>query len=148
MSEPKPAGTPFSQFLTEVAAKSGLKVRQLGPSAIVVPFDMGEGRTQNVWVRALGTDGGGNLLVGIYSPALKMPEGQLLSREAANGLLRENVNLAHGAWAIQKMEDGEYLVLFDTQIAQTMDPEEFTASVRSLAAAADAKEKSLGSDAF
>mgnify|MGYP005836847323 CR=1 FL=1 len=148
MSEPKPLGMSFADFLTQIAGKTGLKVRTISPSAVVVPFDMGEGRTQYVWVRAVGTDGRGNLLVGIYSPALKMPEGQLLSREAANELLRENINLAHGSWAIQKMEDGEYLVMFDTQIAQTMDPEEFAASVRGLAAAADAKEKSLGSDAF
>ena len=71
----------------------------------------------------------------------------------------ENVTLAfdmgggrnqmpHGAWAIQNTTDGEYLVATDTQIAQTMDPKEFEASVRALAATADAKEQELGADSF
>lgn len=136
------------EFLTQMADKSGLKIEDQGPENVTVLFDMGEGRSQRVWVRALGTDAGDNLIVGFFSPVLQVPQGEMIGQKAANELLRENATLAHGAWAIQKTKDGEYLVAFDTQIAQTMDPKEFEASVRAMAAVADLKEKDLGHDLF
>ena len=42
----------------------------------------------------------------------------------------------------------EFLVVYDTHIAQTMDPQEFEASVRALAVTADRKERELGQDVF
>jgi hypothetical protein len=43
--------------------------------------------------------------------------------------------------SIQK--DGDYLVMCDTQIAQYMQPQEFSASALSVALAADAGEKKI-----
>ena len=136
------------EFLTQLAEKAGLKIEDSGPENATLVFYMGSGRSQRVWVRALGTDAAKNLIVGFFSPVLQLPTGEMLGQKAANELLRENATLAHGAWAIQNTNDGEYLVATDTQIAQTMDHQEFEASVRGLAATADAKERELGADVF
>ena len=125
-----------------------MKIEDSGPENVTLVFDMGSGRSQRVWVRALGTDAAENLIIGFFSPVLQLPTDEMLGQKAANELLRENAKLAHGAWAIQNTTDGEYLVATDTQIAQTMDHQEFEASVRALAATADAKERELGADVF
>jgi hypothetical protein len=138
----------FAEFVERIAARTGLVVKKHNPSLVIIPFDMGRGRKQNVWVKPIGLDHMGNLIIGFSSPALQMPTGQMLSQETANKLLRQNANLPYGAWAIEKSEGGEFLIVFDTQIAQTMQPQEFEASVRTLAQAADAMEKELGVDVF
>lgn len=137
----------FAEFVETIAEKAGMTVNKPDDSSIVVHFDTGEGRTQRLIVKPVGQEGG-NLIVGFYSAVLEMPAGQMLNQKTANELLSENAHLYHGAWAIEKIEDSEYLVVFDTQIAQTMDPEEFKASVRALAFFADEMEKKLGKDVF
>lgn len=136
----------FSEFVETVAEKAGVPVKKKDNS-VVVTCDVGEGRTQNVVVALFGQERG-NLIIGFSSAVLKMPAGQMLNQKTANELLRKNADLPHGAWAIEKIEDSEYLVVFDTQIAQTMDPEEFKASVEALAFYADKMEKKLGKDVF
>lgn len=139
---------PFSDFIKATAAKAGLNIRELNANLIAVPYDMGAGRHQQVFVRAMGKTADGSIIIGFFSPALKMPAGQMLGQKTANDLLRANIALAHGAWAIERIENDDYLVVFDTQIAQTMDPEEFRASAGALAAIADEMEKRMGVDAF
>jgi len=138
----------FADFVEQVAAKAGLKVEKRNPSLIVVPYNMGGDRHQSVYVRPLGMTANKSLIIGFSSPALKMPAGQQLGQKTANDLLRENAKLPHGAWAIESIEDAEYLVAFDTQIAQTMDPIEFKASAGALADIADSMEQKLGTDNF
>ena len=123
-----PQETSFGDFITQVATRAGLKISERGPSSVTLLFDLGGGRKQKVWVRSRGTSRDGKLIVGFFSPALQIPAGAMLGQKAANELLRENVKLAHGAWAIEKAGNEECLVAFDTQIAQTMQPEEFKAS--------------------
>jgi hypothetical protein len=79
---------------------------------------------------------------------MKMGAGQYLPQKKANDLLRQNAKLLHGAWAIENIEGDDYLVIFDTQIAQTMDTEEFAASVKAAAFLADEMERELGRDGF
>jgi len=138
----------FTEFLDRVASRAGLKIAERGPVSVTLLFSMEGGRSQKVWVTALGKDPDGNLIVGFFSPVLQIPAGAMLGQKSANELLRDNAHLSHGAWAIQKVRDEEFLVAYDTQIAQTMDPAEFKASVCALAAIADAKEKELGQDVF
>ena len=138
----------LADFLKHVAGAAKLTVRQLRPNLVAVPFDMGGGRSQSVYVEAAGEDAAGNLIVTFFSPALELPGGQRLGEKAANQLLEKNAKAAHGAWAIKEVDGTTYLGACDTQIAQTMDPPEFRASAMGLAAMADGFEKGLGKDVF
>jgi hypothetical protein len=54
------------------------------------------------------------------------------------------MSFAHGSWAIERQEENDYLVAFNTQLAHTMQPPEFEATVRVLSRAADNMEKKPG----
>jgi hypothetical protein len=138
----------IGEFLEDVANRAGLQILARGRSSVTLAFAFQDGRSQKVWVRALGKDGSGNLIIGFYSPVLQLPPGTMLGQKAANELLRENSEFAHGAWAVQKVEEDEFLVACDTQIAETLDPKEFKATVRGLAAVADSKEQQMAKDDF
>ena len=142
-------GASFTEFISGIAAKANLKVQVKSPDLVVVPFDMGEGRFQNTFVRPMGKTGAGHFIVSFFSPALKMPADQGgLGQKAANDLLRKNSQLPHGGWAIDRVDNDDYLGMIDTLIAQTMDPEEFYASCLALAKIADDFEKTMGVDVF
>lgn len=138
----------FADFVESVASKAGLKIVKKDANVAVAAFRMAEGRSQTVWIKPVGFDVHRNLIVAISSPALKMPKGQMIGQQKANDLLRENAKMAHGAWAIEDVDGDGYLVALDTQIAATMQPEEFEASVRGVAATADQMERKLGVDVF
>ncbi|MBI1881283.1 MAG: hypothetical protein HYR94_24140, partial [Chloroflexi bacterium] len=75
--------------------------------------------------------------------------GQWLPQQLANDLLRQNAQMMHGSWAIDKIEGDDYLVVFDTQIAETLDTQEFAASVKAAAILADEMEQDLAArDSF
>ena len=138
----------FAAFIENVASGAGLPIDKRGPDLVTVNFDMGSGRKQIVWIAPIGQDHMSNLIVGFLSPALQMQAGEDLGRKAANDLLRDNAKLFHGAWAIVTIEGTEYLAVVDTQIAHTMQSEEFSATVGMVAALADEMEKKLGTDLF
>lgn len=138
----------FTDFVATVAQKAGLKIQQKAPDLIVVPYEMGEGRLQNTFVRPLGTTGAGHAIIAFFSPCMKVEAGQQLDAKTANELLRKNARIPHGAWAITSVDGQEYLGVQDTQIAQTMQPEEFAASCVVVAKLADDMEKQLGKDVF
>lgn len=139
----QPPPPTFSDFITQIAAQAGIPVRWESDSRVSVLCNLPRERRQTVYIDFLGEDAQKNILVGFYSPVIKLPPNQMLGQKMANDLLRENANLPHGAWAILKLNDGEYLVACDTQIAQHMQPQELSASVSTLAFTADEKEKIL-----
>lgn len=143
-----PAGVSFAQFIQSVALKAKLNVVQKGPDLIMVPWDLTDGRKQNTFVRPLGTTGAGHLIIGFFSPAKRVNSEQDIAPGAAVELLRKNARIPHGAWGIASVNGEEYLGVCDTQIAQTMQPEEFHASCLAIAQLADAMEKQLGADVF
>lgn len=148
MYNPGQDGASFAEFVEKIATEAGLKVIKRSHTLVIVLFDMGEGRKQNVFVKPLGLDHKGNLVIGFSSPALQMPADQMLSQDVANDLLRRNAKFAHGSWAIERQGENDYLVAFNTQLAHTMQPQEFEAIVRVLSRAADNMEKTLGVDLF
>ena len=143
-----PAGVTFAQFIQDMAAKAKLNVVQKGPDLVMVPWDLADGRKQNTFVRPLGTTGAGYLIVGFFSPSRRFSSEQDLAHASAIDLLRKNARIPHGSWGIASVNGEEYLGVCDTQIAQTMQPEEFHASCLAIAQLADALEKQLGADVF
>ncbi len=138
----------FSDFIVHIASQAGFEVVKESPTIVTITLDLKDGRAQTVWIKPAGTDNQDNPLISITSAAAKIPKGQNLSQSVANELLRQNTNIAHGAWGINKIEENEYLVAMVTMIAKTMQPEDFKASVVSLAMTADNKEKEMGVDIF
>jgi hypothetical protein len=138
----------FANQIEAVAAQAGLRVQKLDPSLVLVPFLIPGERRQRVWVRDAGVDAAGNRIVRFSSPAVEVPGGQQLGQKMANELLRENAKLAHGAWAVEDVQDKQFLVAVDTRIMEYMDPPEFRASANTVALAADAKEKQLEKDEY
>ena len=146
--EPQQQGMSFADFIRTVAAKAGLSVDVRSPDMVICPFEMGEGRHQNVFIRPMGTTNAGNHIVSFFSPCLKLAANQQLGQKAANDLLKKSAKLAHGAWCIDTVGGEDYLGVIETGIAQTMQPEEFQAACRSISWVADEMEKQLGADAF
>ncbi len=140
--------TNFPNWIEGIANLAGFEVQKVCETLVAIRCDLPEGRTQTVWVRHVGKDPLDNTIVSISSPAMKMGRGQFLSQKQANDLLRQNTRLYHSAWAIENVEGDDYLVMFDTQIAETMDTQEFAASVRVTAVMADDLEAQMGRDNF
>ena len=139
----------FAAWIEAIAGMAGLKLEKLSQTLVAIRCHLNENRTQVVWVSPLGRDQFGNTIIGVSSSASKLgTRGRHLSQKMANSLLRQNATLAHGAWAIQNIEGDDYLVMMDTQIAETMDTPEFAASVKTTAALADEMEQQLGQDNF
>jgi hypothetical protein len=125
-----------------------LKLQKLSETLVVVRSELAGGKAQIVWISPVGKDRFDNTIISIASPAMKMGAGRYLSQKQANDLLRQNAKLPHGAWAIENIEGDDYLVVFDTQIAETMDAQEFAASVRATAIMANELERQSGRDEF
>ncbi len=142
-----PSGLTFEQFIKDVASKAKLNVMVKGPEMVVVPWDISEGRKQNTFVRPLGTTGIG-LIISFFSPTRKIVTGSELDLAAALDMLRKNARIPHGAWAIASVMGEEYLGVQDTQLAHTMQPDEFYASALAVARLADEAEQKLGTDTF
>ncbi|MDX6769362.1 MAG: hypothetical protein SF051_07505 [Elusimicrobiota bacterium] len=142
-----PSGMTFEQFIKDVAGKAKLNVQVKGPDMIMVPWDLAEGRKQNTFVRPLGSTGVG-LIVSFFSPTRKIVTGSELDLATTLELLRKNARIPHGAWAIASVLGEEYLGVQDTQIAHTMQPEEFYASALVVAKIADELEQKLGTDTY
>lgn len=138
----------FPEWIESIAAMSGLKIEKVSKSLVVVRCELSAGRSQIVWISPVGKDPHDNTIISIASPAKKMGAGQLLSQKKTNDLLRQNSKLLHGAWAIENIEGDDYLAVFDTQIAQSMDNQEFAASVRATATLAAEMENSMGKNGF
>jgi nitrogen fixation protein FixH len=138
----------FAKDIEEVARQAGLKVQVVNPVQITCGIGFQNDRSQTVWIRVLGTDAEQNVLCRFSSPALEMEADQLLGQQAANDLLRENLQLAHGSWGVEVVGDKSYLVVYRTQIATAMQPEEFKSAILGLASTADAMEQKLGKDAY
>lgn len=143
-----PMGQEFVPFIQAMAAKCKLNVQAKGPDMVMVPWDFGEGRAQNTFIRPLGQTGAGHLIIGFFSPCLKIATGEEIEWKAALEMLRKNARMPHGAWAIASVQGEEYLGVQDTQIAQTMQPDEFYASAIVVAKLADDYEKQSGKDVF
>jgi hypothetical protein len=131
----------FTDWITALAGASGFRIQPLGENLVATRCNLSGERKQVVWIRLLGTDTYRNSVVVISSPALKIGSGHLLERKLANALLRQNAGVFHGGWAIETVEGDDYLIMHDTQIAETVDAEELAASILSVATMADTMEK-------
>jgi len=134
----------------QVALLAGLKFRDWKDGAeLAVPMDMGDGRSQVVFIAHIGELGGLDV-VEFRAPCQRLKKGFLngLGKNDAIDLLRRNARLLVGHFSLYSFENEELLMVCSPQIVDTMEVEEFNAHIRACCAIADAYEKEHGVDEF
>jgi hypothetical protein len=135
----------------QVAAMAGLKV-VLKPEdpMLITGFDMGQGRSQTVYIRHAGRIPTGQDVICFMSPCLNVKRGLFsgLSRRKAVDLLRRNSIMLFGFYALVPMQECDVLMVCSSQIVDTMEIEELSTHVRACAMFADGYEREHGRDEF
>ncbi len=144
--------TDITQKIEEIGTMAGYKLArhpQL-PDMLVCPFDMGNGRSQSVYIMPSGQTPAGEDLACFMSPCQALKKGLLgsMSKNQAVDLLKRNAGLVTGCFAIESMGDTDMLVVRSTQIVPTMEIEEFKFQVNLVALIADEYEREHGNDVF
>jgi hypothetical protein len=144
--------TQVLEKVSQIATMAGYTVKSMPErNFVAVPFDMGNGRKQVVYVRYIGQTPDEHDVVSFDSPCMEVKKGWLrgLSKDRAIDLLKRNANLLFGRFAIEQIEgEDDVLIVCSTQIIDTMEVEEFDAHCRAVAVIADEYEKELGTDHF
>lgn len=135
--------------IEELCKACEFNFEQTGESSIRMLFEMEGDRSQMVLVNGVETQSG-KAVVSIQSAVLKLDglPNQMLGKDMATKLLRENAQMALAKWSIDEVEEGKYLVATSNWYLDTLDPEEFGRSVQVVAGAADNMEETLGVDNF
>lgn len=138
------------------------KVKQIGNMAgyelhlhddgdmLVAPFDMGEGRTQAVYIRHAGSTPADQDVVAFLSPCLELKKGFMkgMGKSQALDILRRNSALLFGQFGLYDFGNVEVLMSSSCQILETMEVEEFEAHLNCVAMVADSYEIEIGQDDF
>jgi membrane protease subunit (stomatin/prohibitin family) len=127
-------------LVRQVANSSGWSVSETGEQwEVIVP--LGPLRKQTVRVRFDRTDHDGQKLISFSTTCGPATEGNAMA------LLRYNVQMPHGAFAVESGDAGETIVVQANQLADTADPLEVTRAITAIAWQADQVEaKLLGED--
>ena len=135
-----PVSTDPKALVRQVADSSGWSVQEAGEQwEVVVP--LGPLRKQTVRVRFDRTDHDGQTLISFSTTCGPATE------ENAMALLRYNVQMPHGAFAVESGDAGETIVVQANQLADTADSLEVTRAITAIAWQADQVEaKLLGED--
>ena len=135
--------------LESVAALAGLKgVISDDGQFFLMGFEVGDGRSQRVFVRPTGSTPDGKTVVTISSPAHLQSKGWFssFSREDAINLLRLNENTFFARYGIQdagSVSKEMMIVASSDVILETLDAEELRAHAHFVSHAADAYEKKM-----
>jgi len=135
--------------LESVAALAGLKgVISDDGQFFLMGFEVGDGRSQRVFVRPTGSTPDGKTVVTISSPAHLQSKGWFssFSREDAINLLRLNENTFFARYGIQDagpISKEMMIVASSDVILETLDAEELRAHAHFVSHAADAYEKKM-----
>jgi hypothetical protein len=116
----------------------------------ITGFNLDEGRSQMVYVRALPDAVKDQDAVCIYSPCRRVKKGLLrgLSKDQGLELLKLNSDILFARYGILESDD-EILVMASIDVfVDTLDPEEVEAAFMFVALAADKYERRFGGDEF
>lgn len=122
----------FVSFITEMAENADWRaVRVVSDSLVVLPFTTDQG-TINVFIRPCGQVQG-KTVIEFSSDGIDVPTTETLKLGLMQLLLVRNAKITVGHWAIEGGETTEpRFAVMATQIAETMDPAEFTTAVRAV----------------
>jgi hypothetical protein len=102
--------------------------------------DVGEGRSQIVWILSNTSTLGTLEIREVWSVAMRSSEP--LSAEIANRLLAQNGMVKLGAWQVRRMGEN-YVAIFSAQINANTDQRSLLLALHAVTTTADAMEKEL-----
>lgn len=124
--------TNFVNFIENLGNKSGWRISQVYSDSLVkFTFDTNYG-TEDVFVKPCGKDANNNTVLEFSSSGLELFENTSENGFMALYFLRRSGEMLMGNWGIENINGKEYFTVFNTQIAQTMDLDEFQASIRAI----------------
>jgi hypothetical protein len=124
----------FVPFISAKAQQCGWHVSKvLNDSLVTLDFDSDHG-TETVYIRPCGQNGDGNTILEFTSRGLAVPADDDAAHGFAMLLLERNGEMLMGHWGIEKLGEERYFTVFVSQIANTMDLDEFRAAVRAILA--------------
>ena len=134
--------------VAQIAESEGLAFKD-ETTRLVIPYDMGAGRLQVVYIQCEPMDDGG-IVVSFLSPCFENKPGFFtgLSKDQALSLLRRNHRMIGAAFILLTARDGEFLAVRAGQLLDTMQLEEFRRHLSTVCSAADAYEREIGQDDF
>jgi hypothetical protein len=134
----------------DVAAVAGIQGEvdaEMG--AYCTGFRTAENRGHRVFVRPTATAPGGKPVVTIYAVAKSFPKKKVaaaIPQKELMALLLKNENLMFARFGIRELEEEYLLVASADHLLDTLDADEFNASARYVANAADVYEASQGEE--
>lgn len=141
-----PHPSPFTDKVTAILDRIEIKYEVEDSEIInlVLGFDEDDGteRTQLVVISATGND---NKFVTISSPVGELKEiGDKFTVEFMNQLLTDNTTCVGFGYAVETLDDKDYLVTCSDQVLASLDDTELENAIVNCASTADEMEKSLG----
>jgi hypothetical protein len=134
----------------DVAAVAGIKGEvdaEMG--AYCTGFRTAENRGHRVFVRPTATAPGGKPVVTIYAVAKSFPKKKMtttIPQKELMALLLKNDDLVFARFGVRELEDNYLLVVSADHLLETLDADEFNATARYVAHAADEYEASQGDE--
>lgn len=134
----------------DVAAVAGIR-GEVDPDlgAYVTGFRTAENRGHRVFVRPTGTAPGGKPIVTIYAVAKSFPKKKVtvaIPQKELLALLLKNENLMFARFGIREFDEEYLLVVSADHLLETLDSDEFNATARYIAHAADEYEAAQGEE--
>jgi len=122
----------FVDFISSKANQSGWKITKvISESLVMLTFDADHGK-ENVYIKPCGKDANGNTVLEFSSSGIPLADDISVNETIGLELLRRNGAMLSGYWGIESVSGKEVFSVFASQIAQTMDKDEFEAAVRGI----------------
>jgi len=132
----------------DVAAVAGIKGEVDSASgAYVTGFQTAENRSHRVFVRPTATVPGGKPVVTISAVAKSFPKKKVTAavpQKELMSLLLKNENMVFARFGMRELEEEFLLIVSADHLLETLDADEFNATARYVAHAADEYEASQG----
>ncbi|MCA9174047.1 MAG: SPFH domain-containing protein [Planctomycetales bacterium] len=129
------------QLVRNVAQAAGWQIQETASDHWQITIPVGTLRKQTVAVNFAGLDEEGHRVISYTSICGAAKDGLAVQ------LLKYNLKMVHGAFAIQSTEAGDFIVVQANQLADTADPLEVTRLITAVAWQADKVEEKLGGGA-
>jgi len=122
----------FLEFVSQKAQACGWSISEVVSESMVSLNFSVEGRAEKVYVRPCGKTADDNTVIEFKSSGLVVPDDETLAHDLGFALLRRNGDMLMGHWGIEEVGGAQYFTIFVTQIANTMDMDEFKGAVNAI----------------
>jgi hypothetical protein len=139
------------RLISQIAASAGMKgmIDEDGQH-FAMGFDLGEGRSQTIYIHPTKVTPENKQVVTFMSPCLVVRKGFMsgLSKDQALELLLMNQNIPFARFGIMEFDSENLVVASVDHLLETLDPDELRNSAYCVAMAADSYEQHYGKDDF